>query len=408
MLMWMSGSVLAASSIPISSTLVFEMKSWEVTTDLGATAVNQLFATSKLLYRLCPACLSSHQEIFYQRVTSIPASFSIYSNVINSWTSTNNILNTNFKLFGSYSDYSSQQNAWQICNYDSGVGFPRDCGPTRLIVRQWNSYSFSIYSNASDYSFYIINPPPTGIATLSSNTALDANWIIQSLPAGNSFTAGSNAYVRIDPLSCGWGVNNSVTSKWIGATSSCASSVAQGNYVYQTIPGCSVYPSKQPTKQPTKQPSKQPTRRPSPQPSRRPSLQPIVLPANSMILVANSGLIAFNFSVSLNGGGSQCFAINAATASGQAKSIGVSFVTGSSTGWLSDFGVKFLLGSTQYIYSSNTCSGWTSLGSWPSSFNNYAPTSTRCNEMWSESSLSSLSAGFTEVCVVNTCGVCSC
>jgi len=119
-------------------------------------------------------------------------------------------------------------------------------------------------------------------------------------------------------------------------------------------------------------------------------------------------MIAFNFSVSLNGGGSQCFAINAATASGQAKSIGVSFVTSSSTRSLSDFGVKFLLGSTQYIYSSNVCSGWTSLGSWPSSFNNYASTSNTCNEMWSQSSLSSLSAGFTEVCVVNTCGACSC
>eukprot|EP01035_Chromulina_nebulosa_P046833 gene46833-63451_t len=118
------------SSIPISSTLVFEMQSWQVTTDLGATAVDQLFATSKVLYRLCPTCTSTHQQIFYQRLTSIPASFSIYSNLINTWTSTNNILNTDFKLFGSYSDYSNQQNAWQVCNYDNLAGFPRDCGPT--------------------------------------------------------------------------------------------------------------------------------------------------------------------------------------------------------------------------------------------------------------------------------------
>eukprot|EP01036_Dinobryon_divergens_P036255 gene36255-47181_t len=231
-LLLVADKVLAVSSIPISSTLVFEMKSWEVTTDLGATAVDQLFATSKVLYRLCPACLSTHQEIFYQRVTSIPASFSIYSNLINSWTSTNNILNTNFKLFGSYSDFSSQQNAWQICNYDSGVGFPRDCGPTGLIARQWSCNSFSIYSDASDYSFYIINPPPTGMATLSSNSALDANWIIQSVPAGASITAGSNAYIHVNSWYYCWPVTSSGTSKWIGTTG-CASSIAGGSYVYQ-------------------------------------------------------------------------------------------------------------------------------------------------------------------------------
>jgi hypothetical protein len=232
-LLLVTDRVLAVSSIPISSTLVFEMKSWQVTTDLGATAVDQLFATSKVLYRLCPNCLSTHQEIFYQRVTSIPASFSIYSNLIDTWTSTNNILNTNFQLFGSYSDFSSQLNAWQVCNYDSwGVGFPRDCGPTGLITRQWSCSSFSIYSDASTFSFYIINPPPTGVATLSTNSALDASWIIQSVPAGSPYTAGSNAYVRIDPLWCGWGVDNSVTSKWIGLTSGCTS-IAQGSYIYQ-------------------------------------------------------------------------------------------------------------------------------------------------------------------------------
>ena len=159
----------ALSSIPIASTLVFEVVSSKVKTDLGATAVNQLFANSNVFYRLCPSCVSSHQLIFYQRVSTMPASFSIYSNMVSLWSGSNNILNTDFKLFDSYADFSSQQNAWQGCNYDDVVAFPRDCGPTGLVVSQWNSLvSYSLYTQ--NYAFYVINPPSSGFATFSTSS----------------------------------------------------------------------------------------------------------------------------------------------------------------------------------------------------------------------------------------------
>lgn len=157
----------AISSIPIASTLVFEVKSSQVSTDLGATVVNQLFATSNVFYRICPSCVSTHQLIFYQRVSTMPASFSIYSSMISLWSASNNILNTDFKLFGSYADFSTQQNAWQVCNYDGVVAFPRDCGPTSVVVSQWNSLvSYSSYTQ--NYAFYVINPPASGFASTSN------------------------------------------------------------------------------------------------------------------------------------------------------------------------------------------------------------------------------------------------
>eukprot|EP01036_Dinobryon_divergens_P031686 gene31686-41131_t len=213
---------------PTAERSVFDKQYLTVKTDLGAAAVNQLFATSNVFYRLCPSCVSTHQQIFYQRLSPIPASFSVYSAMVNLWTISNNVLNTDFKLFGSYTDYANQQNAWQVCNYDDVVAFPRDCGPTSTIGNQWNSL-VSTPPVATSYSFYVISPPSTGMIALSTNSALDGNWLLTSVPTGVSFIAGSNAYILT--TSC-WTLGNSVTSKWLSVSTSCAA-VAMGSYAYQ-------------------------------------------------------------------------------------------------------------------------------------------------------------------------------
>ena len=140
---------------------MFEVISSVIIGDLGKEVVNQLFDSTNVFYRLCSGCQSSHQLIFYQRLTSMPATFSIYSNMIGTWASANNVLNIDFKLFNSYSDYSNQQNPWQFCNYDdSSVAFPRECIPSSLTALQWNSLILKIPANA-DYGFYVLNAPPT-------------------------------------------------------------------------------------------------------------------------------------------------------------------------------------------------------------------------------------------------------
>jgi hypothetical protein len=101
--------------------------------------------------------------------------------------------------------------------------------------------------------------------------------------------------------------------------------------------------------------------------------------------------------------------IDAATATGQTTSISMSFTDDSTTNWVSDLGVLFSVGSTQYEYGTTVCSGWRSLGSWSSIFDSPSSSSDTCNTMMSSSYSSlSLSAGFTQVCVVNTCSLCKC
>ena len=54
------------------------------------------------------------------------------------WTSANaGALNVDFSLYSSIAALQSNSGAWNSCNYDVDVGFPRDCGPTALIGNRW-------------------------------------------------------------------------------------------------------------------------------------------------------------------------------------------------------------------------------------------------------------------------------
>lgn len=106
------------------------------TCDSGQNATNTMFSQYTQIFRRdCSDCQSSYQVIYYKRLSSMPASFSIYGQMNYVWTSTNNNLNTDFKLYNSYADIPTDSNRWTSCNYDdygycnnNGVAFPRDCG----------------------------------------------------------------------------------------------------------------------------------------------------------------------------------------------------------------------------------------------------------------------------------------
>merc|ERR1712129_486115 len=65
--------------------------------------------------------------------------------------------NGDFALYSSWNDLLFDQNAWTYCNYDdTGVGFPRDCGPNGAVGSQWTSRTrggqrtkFSIWAGTS-------------------------------------------------------------------------------------------------------------------------------------------------------------------------------------------------------------------------------------------------------------------
>ena len=97
-------------------------------------------ANGGLVERTCPGCGSDHQTMVYKRTSALPAGKDWYQLFMEDWFSSQNNINTDFKLYSSVSDAETDTNAWQYCNYDDpGIGFPRDCGKTGGVGGQWNS-----------------------------------------------------------------------------------------------------------------------------------------------------------------------------------------------------------------------------------------------------------------------------
>jgi hypothetical protein len=88
--------------------------------------------------------VSTHQNIYYKRITDY-SSFDAYSNFLVTWSSSNNILGTDFNLYSNLADALAETNPWTTCNYDHpGIAFPRDCGPNGLDTNlQFNSFTWA-------------------------------------------------------------------------------------------------------------------------------------------------------------------------------------------------------------------------------------------------------------------------
>ena len=106
------------------------------------TTFDNLFNLSpnKIVRRICRTCWPSHKDIYYKRITAVPATFDLYDNLLNNWFSENNSLNEDFELYSTYSDAIAGTNKWTYCNYDDeNVGFPRDCGPNGYTPSNWSN-----------------------------------------------------------------------------------------------------------------------------------------------------------------------------------------------------------------------------------------------------------------------------
>ena len=108
--------------------------------DVGKDAFNAAFwASDGIVKRTCSSCVSTHSVIYYKRLTNIKT-FDAYSNMIVTWSDKDNVLETDFNLYGSESDMLANRNQWKFCNYgDPGVAFARDCGASGPVGGQWNS-----------------------------------------------------------------------------------------------------------------------------------------------------------------------------------------------------------------------------------------------------------------------------
>lgn len=131
--------------------------------DLGEAATNALFAKTLILCRTCSSCSDpTYATTYYQRLTPIPDGWSMYANIVNIWGSVNNMINTDFKMYGSDKDLVDGTNPWQYCDYDDSVdqigGF-RNCGPAAPgIANQWNTIG-PLQDRSQTVSYFVLNLP---------------------------------------------------------------------------------------------------------------------------------------------------------------------------------------------------------------------------------------------------------
>lgn len=81
----------------------YSITSGNVISTLGES-MDSMFQKSGIFYRNCSNCVDSHRDIYYKRITPIPSQFSMYHSILQTWYSTNNVLNLDFYLYSSWSD----------------------------------------------------------------------------------------------------------------------------------------------------------------------------------------------------------------------------------------------------------------------------------------------------------------
>ena len=142
--------------------------------DAGAAAFAAALAKAphKLIRRDCSSCSAdTAKTVFYKRLTPLPA-YDLLDVLKSNWTlHPGNEFNKDFEL---YNDFDAalagdQSKRWQYCNGDdpAGVGAFRDCGPTRAVTNQWNSWRGAYGGGQKDVLFAVATgaspgpPPPT-------------------------------------------------------------------------------------------------------------------------------------------------------------------------------------------------------------------------------------------------------
>jgi hypothetical protein len=101
-------------------------------TDIGEQAFNSAFATGPKVFLRKKFDGQKWETIYYKRTSPIPNNFSMYKNIVNVWSSANNLIGRDFNLYSTLSDLKNNTKPWAFCNYDDAgnqIGAFRDCSP---------------------------------------------------------------------------------------------------------------------------------------------------------------------------------------------------------------------------------------------------------------------------------------
>lgn len=118
-------------------------------------------ARTCIVRRICASCAESHRDVYYKRLTALPAAeqLNMLKLFMDEWTNTyNDMAAGDFKLYSTYQDALDDEDAWTFCNYNyNGVGFPRNCGP-KGSGDMWNAYAKHHGGYANHHGFYVELP----------------------------------------------------------------------------------------------------------------------------------------------------------------------------------------------------------------------------------------------------------
>ena len=109
-----TGALLQRAGFPLPTSLIVDVEPASTTVyskgtygsaDLGQQTTDEMFVgIGSVWKRECAECVDSHKLIYYKRLTPVSNSFSVYENMIETWSSEDNIMNLDFELYSSYAD----------------------------------------------------------------------------------------------------------------------------------------------------------------------------------------------------------------------------------------------------------------------------------------------------------------
>lgn len=112
-----------------------------------------------IVRRKCEDCHADLKETFFRRKTNIE-NYDAYEGLLVTWRGDVGF-HTDFDIYSNLQDAIEDKNAFQFCNgNDRGIGYPRDCGPTRAIGYTWTTltrgsngrqnYEYAVYNGDAD------------------------------------------------------------------------------------------------------------------------------------------------------------------------------------------------------------------------------------------------------------------
>jgi hypothetical protein len=143
-----------------------------------------------IIMRICPDCTSTHQKIWYRRLTPLhDPNFDLLHNILyyrSSTPPTGNVWNVDFTLHSSYEDAEAGTNPW-LCpnnqfNYNSP--FTGECSPSGARVRNQYSVWNWFPGPKNDVAYYINKPEGEGIAELDLQSSLRFSTINSDVDLG--------------------------------------------------------------------------------------------------------------------------------------------------------------------------------------------------------------------------------